>query len=403
MGLGSAGSAHSRFELFSGSVGLCADVVAGHVDPMASTPESLSDAAARLLAEPVTAPDGSQAPTVLLGVVPFEEPAAPWLYRPRRIWCTDRPTTRDEVFAPAARSVVRETDHEDIPSADGYADQVRSALTRIDAGQLEKIVLSRRRIVRAEEPWDVEALRGRLLVAEPEAHVFRVDLPTGWFAGDGVLLGASPELLLRIRDGWLTTHPLAGTAVRTSDLDDDRARAELLGSAKDLHEHQVVVREVVRRLRPFVEDLEVPEEPSVTGTAGLWHLGTQIRGRLRPGAASLEVLEALHPTPAVCGQPHDAARALIRDLEGDPRGPYAGAVGWMREDGDCEWVLGLRCAVVDGAEAVLHAGAGIVAGSDPCREVAETDAKLAVLGSVLSGGGDECAQERHEHREVAAR
>lgn len=75
----------------------------------------------------------------------------------------------------------------------------------------------------------------------------------------------------------------------------------------------------------------------------------------------------------------------------------------MREDGDCEWVLGLRCAVVDGAEAVLHAGAGIVAGSDPCREVAETDAKLAVLGSVLSGGGDECAQERHEHREVAAR
>jgi len=179
----------------------------------------------------------------------------------------------------------------------------------------------------------------------------------------------------------VVANPLAGSVPRSPDPAEDRRRADaLLVSAKDRWEHSVVVDAVRQSLEPLCATLTVPSEPSLVQTNSMWHLSTVVTGTVAdPSVSALRLATALHPTPAVCGTPTDAARAAIAEYEAFDRGFYTGMVGWSDTRGDGEWVVTIRCAVTDGRNLRLYAGAGVVAESDPEAELAETSAKFRTL------------------------
>ncbi|WP_026316762.1 isochorismate synthase [Actinokineospora enzanensis] len=269
------------------------------------------------------------------------------------------------------------------PGPAHYADAVRRSLELIGGGELDKVVLGRCLDLLADTPVAVPALLARLVRADPAAHAFAVDVSAPGDPAPRTLVGASPELLVSRRGAEVVANPLAGSAPRVADEHENRRRrAALLASAKDRAEHAHVAAGVAGVLARFCSELDVPE-PTVIGTPTMWHLSTRITGRLAdptdPGASALALAEALHPTPAVCGVPVDRARDAIADLEPLDRGYFTGLVGWTDLRGDGEWVVTIRCAEVCDAAVRLFAGAGIVAGSDPDSEVAETGAKFRTL------------------------
>ena len=269
-----------------------------------------------------------------------------------------------------------------VPSAGEYAEGVRTATSRIRAGALRKVVLARQIRVEAGRPLDPRTLAARLRSVDPAAYTFAAPVDAG------TLVGASPELLLSRHGHEVRSNPLAGSAPRAGDPDEDRANADVLAaSGKNREEHAIVVEAVAETLGPFCEDLAWDPEPVLLPTANVWHLSTRFRGLLRdPAPHALELVGALHPTPAVCGDPRAAARSAIADLEPFDRGGYAGPVGWMDAEGDGEWVIALRCAELDGERATLFAGAGIVADSDPSAEVDETERKFRAFLDALRWG-----------------
>ena len=259
---------------------------------------------------------------------------------------------------------------------------VAAAVQRIDRGELAKVVLARDLLVTADAPLDPRLLLSRLAARFPDCWTFAVD----------GLLGATPELLLRRTGRRLSARVLAGTAPRGAGAADERLAAALLGSAKDRAEHALAVDSLVRSLRPFCTSLSTPAEPGLLTLANVRHLATDVAGvQRRTGprgrAGLLELIGAVHPTAAVCGTPVDEAAALIAELEGMDRGRYAGPVGWFDARGDGEFGLALRCAELsgDGGAARLFAGCGIVAGSEPAAELAETQAKFAAFLAALEG------------------
>ncbi|MBN1094056.1 isochorismate synthase [Blastococcus sp. TML/M2B] len=253
---------------------------------------------------------------------------------------------------------------------------VDAAVARIDAGELEKVVLARDLLVSAEPALDPRRLLRRLAARFPDCWTFAVD----------GLLGATPELLLRRTGRQLSSRVLAGTAARGAGAEDDRLAAALLGSTKDRAEHALAVDSLVRALEPYCDRLTAPAEPALLTLANVRHLATDVVGTQRGTAGLLELVGAVHPTAAVCGTPTPDAAALIRELEGMDRGRYAGPVGWLDARGDGEFGLALRCAELtpDGG-ARLFAGCGIVAGSEPAAELAETQAKFAAFQNALEG------------------
>jgi isochorismate synthase len=269
------------------------------------------------------------------------------------------------------------------PPPEAYEGAVAIALERINEGQLHKVVLARTMRVEAGRALDVRPLLHHLRAVEPEGYVFAVEV------GDGrTLVGASPELLIRRAGREVFANPLAGSAPRAGDPSTDRGNAERLGSsAKDRQEHAIVVEDVYRVLHPLCEELSYDLEPQLLATANVWHLSTRFRGVLRdPDVSSLDLVRALHPTPAVCGEPREDAMRLIREIEQVPRNAYAGAVGWMDATGDGVWALALRCAELHGSTARLFAGAGIVADSDPAAELDETERKFRAFLDSLRWG-----------------
>jgi isochorismate synthase len=273
-----------------------------------------------------------------------------------------------------------------VPEPERYADAVRSAVQRIRAGKLAKVVLARTVVAETGRRLDPSSLLHRLRVVDPDCTTFAV--PVGEPEQARVLVGATPELLVRRRGREIEANPLAGSAPRGGDAGSDRASAErLLASDKDREEHAHVVEGVVGALAPFCDELEADEEPSTLATANVWHISTKVRGVLRePAPTVLELVGALHPTPAICGTPREAARAAIAELEPIDRGIYSGPVGWIDANGDGEWAIALRCAELSGSIARLFAGAGIVAGSDPDAEVDETEPKFRALLDALRWG-----------------
>ena len=272
------------------------------------------------------------------------------------------------------------------PEPDDYAAAVERATERIRAGELRKIVLARTMLVNAGRTLDAKQLLWRLRAVDADCYAFAAPQPDP--AVRSVLVGATPELLVRRRGRAVEATPLAGSAQRFGDARRDRASADrLFDSQKEREEHAVVVEDVERVLNAFCERLEHPHEPELLGTANVWHLATPFRGRLHdPSVTALELVAALHPTPAVCGTPREASREALEKLEPIDRGGYAGPVGWMDADGDGEWAIALRCAEVTGATARLFAGAGIVADSVPEAELDETERKFRALLDALRWG-----------------
>src|SRR5690606_7185413 len=315
---------------------------------------------------------------IMFGLVPFDARRPASLGIPLQYQSAAVPGQKANVRASGERPAILSRDP--VPAPEVYGDMVRSALEIFAKGDVNKIVLSRAMDVTLDRPLDYGRVLPDLLARNGHGYTFAVPAWTG--EGDayaGVMVGASPELLVRREGDRIFVNPLAGSIGRHSDHEIEQARREGLAvSEKDLREHGYVVEDIVRILREHCDELEVPDGPSVIGTDALWHLSTFITGRLRNASmTALELSCALHPTPAICGYPTAGAFEKISKLEPFDRGFFAGLVGWQRENGDGEWALTLRCALHDGDKRLrLYAGAGTVAGSDPDSEITETATKM---------------------------
>jgi isochorismate synthase len=369
--------------------------------------------------------DGDDVTPLAVGALPFApEPASMWV--PRRAvvrtddgetWLLDLAADGDEAPAFRPERVIGELPREasrpvqlaEEPSSSVYAEAVRAAVDLIKAGELEKVVLARTLCVDAGRELDARRLLQRLRAVEPHCYAFAAPTrhgppssvagantevpaqslgPTPGGARIRPLVGASPELLVSRRGDRVRSMPLAGTAPRSGDPDEDLANAETLAaSGKDREEHAIVVAAVADVLGGFCDDLAFDAEPVLEPTANVWHLATRFDGTLRDrSVTALDLVAELHPTPAVCGTPEMAAGPFIARSEGFDRGAYAGPVGWVDARGDGEWAIALRCAELDGERATLYAGAGIVAGSDPASELDETDRKFRAFLDSLRWG-----------------
>lgn len=336
---------------------------------------------------------------VAFGALPFDPSAPGTLVVPSLVvgraddgtrWCTT--VGRDEAEHHTAGARLAEALGETGPSTPGaeasafavrpvrppaeWCASVREATERMARSDLYKAVLAREVVIEADERLDPVTILDRLRRTYPGCMITSID----------GMVGASPELLVSRTGDVVRSHPMAGTTPRGGDpTADARLAATLLASTKDRHEHQLTIDMVHDTLLPFCSYLDAESEPSVVPVANVQHLATMVEGRLSaPAASALELVAALHPTPAVCGVPRDLALATIAELEQLDRGRYAGPVGWVDGAGNGRWAVGLRCAELDGTGARLFAGNGIVEDSDPVTELAETRAKFqALLGAIL--------------------
>ena len=276
-----------------------------------------------------------------------------------RLWCTEIEPARAPVAprahiapTPATRYVITRS-----TEPDAWAANVASVLARIASKAVEKVVLAREVLIEADEPFDIPTVIDTLRTTQPGCVVY---------ADDG-FVGASPELLVRRTGADVMARPMAGTGPRAD---------ELVRSDKDRREHRLVVDAVVDALSASCDNAVALGTAPVALT-DLTHLATTITARVRDlETSAVDLALTLHPTPAVAGTPRATAVAAIAELEATPRDLYAGPCGWVDANGDGEFVVALRGAQIDGSRARLHAGAGIVAGSQADAEWAETQVKL---------------------------
>ena len=265
-------------------------------------------------------------------------------------------------------------------SNDEWMSRVASAVSKIKSGDFEKVVLARDITATSDSEISVRGLISKLAADYPSTWVFLV----------ANLLGATPELLVRLSKSLVTSRVLAGTIRKTGDEDRDLTlAASLAKSSKDLEEHEYAVRSVADALSPFCSSTNVPESPFVLHLANVMHLATDVTGVVNEGATPVDLftlIAALHPSAAVCGTPTNVARDVIADIEGMDRNRYAGPVGWIDARGDGEVGIALRCGELssDAHSIRLFAGCGIVAGSDPEAELAESQAKLLPMRTALA-------------------
>ncbi|PKU21591.1 isochorismate synthase [Telmatospirillum siberiense] len=264
---------------------------------------------------------------------------------------------------------------DETPDAETFHHRVRAATRAIGAGDVEKVVLSRRVTMAGSRPFVPARLAAALAEQHPTCAIFTADF------GSRVLVAASPERLVACHGGRIESYALAGTA--RCDADDPFLGGRLLCSAKDRLEHRLVVGWIADALGGLCETLDVPAEPKRMTLGKLQHLWTPISGTLREGADLLQAAERLHPTPAVAGLPLIAARKLLETLGESRSGWYTGATGWIDRRGDGELAVVLRCALLNGYLAELAAGGGIVAASQPEAEFAETELKLQTMLDAL--------------------
>ena len=309
---------------------------------------------------------------VAVGALPFDPTAPATLTIPARVvgrgadgrgWITHIGPPLEPVPTPPPRPTrftVRA-----VQQRAWWDDAIEAALADIAAGKFAKIVLAREVTVDADAPFDLRAVLRRLRSQQPGCILY----------ADAGFVGATPELLVRRTGRDFESRPMAGTAPGSVAAE---VAARLTASGKDAREHRFVVDAVHDALAPVAARIDVPDAPVVEHFGSLAHLVTPVRGLLRDDAAlsALDLARLLHPSPAVGGTPTDAALDAITRLEPFDRGPYAGPVGWVDAQGDGAFAVALRGAEIAGAHALLRAGAGIVAGSDPDAEWAETVAKF---------------------------
>lgn len=258
---------------------------------------------------------------------------------------------------------------------EAFKNAVRLAVSAIAAGEVEKVVLARDIIARIDDSFDLRPVLKSLAEKYPTCWVYSVD---GMF-------GASPELLVRVAHGQVSARVLAGTAGRGTDPAIDAAiSAALATSEKNTTEHAFAVDSLVNSLTPFCTQVDADPKPFSLALPNLWHLASDVHGVLRNDASVLDLAAALHPTAAVAGTPRLEAQRLLAKLEGFDRGRYAGPVGWIGADGDGEWAIALRGAQIEGDSIRAFAGGGIVAGSEPDAELAETELKFQPMREALT-------------------
>ncbi len=262
-------------------------------------------------------------------------------------------------------------------SREAWHKNVNSALHAIDAGELTKVVLSRRKVLHADGNFSLDNALHRLCDEYPECTIFAI-------CNNGTaFIGATPEGLARVDHGKLSVACLASSAARGSNPEDDRRlQAQLFGSQKERAEHSAVTKMVAGVLKDVCREVSYDIEPQLMKLKNIQHLLTCFTGNLQPGIDILDIVKKLHPTPAVAGVPTGRGLTLISKLEGD-RGWYAAPVGWLDTNGEGEFAVAIRSALLDGNRAFLHAGCGIVAGSDPEREYQETELKFEPLLTAL--------------------
>jgi isochorismate synthase len=268
----------------------------------------------------------------------------------------------------------------ELRSADEWQAEVAGVAQTIREGSLEKAVLARAVKLESSKPINIAQALRRLTTSYVGCYVF------AFAHGDSCFLGATPERLIRLQHGEILTMSLAGSIRRGETFEEDaQMGAALLASTKDRYEHAVVVKALVEALSPTSNNLQVEPSPSLLRLGNVQHLCTPIKGKVNNGYTLLDLVERLHPTPAVGGRPRQKALQLIHDREKLDRGWYAGPIGWIDAKGEGEFAVAIRSALVNGSEATLFAGCGIMADSDPEKEYAESVLKLKPMLSALTG------------------
>jgi menaquinone-specific isochorismate synthase len=262
-----------------------------------------------------------------------------------------------------------------------FLESVRQGLQAITAGQLHKVVLAQAMDVTTQQAFSPWSALQRLRYMSPECHSFALGNSLGQ-----VFMGATPEGLLTVQDGILYTKALAGSSPRgETETQDSHIVQVLRNNPKELHEHQLVADFIIATLRQLGINPQLAKQPQIVSLVNIHHLQTPIWAALPAHLHPLDILAQLHPTPAVAGLPLTTAEQLIRCLEDFERSLYAAPIGWLDSAGNCEFMVGIRSALLDGNRARLFAGAGIVAGSDPERELAEVTLKRQPLLAALLG------------------
>ena len=268
--------------------------------------------------------------------------------------------------------------NEDELGSEHWITRVAQAVAKIHSGDIEKVVLAR----------DLSATSAQAIDERPALRKLSSTYPSTWVFSVAGLIGATPELLIRLKRGMVTSRVLAGTISKSGDDARDLALAgSLARSSKDLEEHEYAVRSVADALEPFCSSTNIPETPFVLHLANVMHLATDVTGALIESKSNVDVftlLNQLHPSAAVCGTPTDKAAKVISEIESMSRGRYAGPVGWIDARGDGELGIALRCGQISENTIRIYAGCGIVAGSDPEKELAESEAKFSAMKSALA-------------------
>ncbi|WP_431768953.1 isochorismate synthase [Xenorhabdus khoisanae] len=310
---------------------------------------------------------------IAVGAIPFDKKQPSALYIPYEYRWLERNTLR--FSTPLSTPQLPLQQGHLWPEKAEFCQLVSQALDAIDHGRLDKVVLSRLLDLEFEQKPDSIRLFMQLNAQNPYSYNFHLPL------GNKTLIGASPELLLRKQGNAIISQPLAGSSRRSHNIAEDNAlRQSLLYSAKDRHEHQLVINAIRAALTEHCTELVIPDSPSIFSTPLLWHLATEIRSELRnKHIDALSVACLLHPTPALCGSPRKQAYELIAQLEPFERNYFGGIVGWCDARGNGEWVVAIRCGELFENYIRLFAGAGIVADSQPDAEWQETGVKLGTM------------------------
>ncbi len=278
------------------------------------------------------------------------------------------------------RPAISFTEAREVGPDGGYQDAVKTALERIGENRYEKIVLARAIDVTANEPFAPLDILSRLRERYASCYCYSIANGQG-----KSFIGATPERLVRVDNGVLTTEALAGSCARGSSVRGDAMLSrELLASDKNLREHRSVSESIQNRLNKLGIDIEIPETPGLLKLANVQHLKSPLIARLPEQVHIMDLMEALHPRQAVGGRPRARACPDISELEAFERGLYAGALGWFDAEGDGDMVVGLRSGLFEDKQARLYAGAGIVSGSDPDDEYRETELKIAALQEAIA-------------------
>lgn len=334
--------------------------------------QALTEAFARAKAAGIEKP-------VMVGAIPFDTIQPSELFIPERHETFSRKEKQHSARYAAQQPPLNITARHEIPQQDEFMAMVARAAALTATPEVDKVVLSRLIEIATDAPVNSGELLERLIAQNPASYNFHLPLSDG-----GVLLGASPELLLRKEGTQFNSLPLAGSARRQpDDVLDREAGNKLLASEKDRHEHDLVTQAMKAVLAPRSRHLTLPESPQLITTPTLWHLGTPITGECDAQENALSLACLLHPTPALSGFPHQVAKKLIAELEPFNRELFGGIVGWCDDEGNGEWVVTIRCARLYQNQIRLFAGAGIVPASSPVAEWRETGTKLSTMLNVF--------------------